>query len=250
MPLLNSANASRRTLFLLVRILAYTSIVLTLSACQTPPVSGSLAPVATAAPVNATNPAAGGKRFVIDSQASEIRLLVYRDGPMARFGHNHVLQGSVRGEIRVADASAASTFQLEIPLEALQVDPPAARAEEGADFSASVSDPARQGTRENLLGPDVLAAAAHPLIRIESLSLQGPRWSPLVNARITVRGVSSPVQLSAAVLEQRDSLTVIATFPLRQSELGMKPFSVMGGAISVLDRIDVRVRLVARLATD
>ena len=37
---------------------------------------------------------------------------------------------------------------------------------------------------------------------------------------------------------------------LRQSDLGMTPFSVLGGAIRVQDRIDVRVRLLARPAAD
>jgi hypothetical protein len=156
----------------------------------------------------------------------------------------------VHGEIRVAELAADSVFRIDIPVDALQVDPPAARAEECPEFAASVSDPARQGTRENLLGPDVLAAALYPLIRIESLSLSGPRWNPVVKANVTLRGVQTPIEFSAAVLEQRDSLMVIASFPLSQSSLGLKPFSVLGGAISVQDRIDVRMRLVARMAAD
>jgi hypothetical protein len=194
--------------------------------------------------------APGGKRFVVDAQASEIRLLVYRDGPMARFGHNHVLQAPVRGEIRLADTAAASGFVIEIPAQTLQVDAPLARTEEGAEFAAPVSDQARLGTRDNLLGPEVLDAAHHPMIRIESSALLGPRWNPGVSARITLRGNSSPIHFSAAVLEQPGALTVIANFQVRQSDLGMTPFSVLGGAIRVQDRIDIRVRLLARPAAD
>jgi len=82
----------------------------------------------------------------------------------------------VHGEIRAGDAAAASGFRLEIPVDSFMVDPPAARAEEGDEFSAQVSDPARRDTRENMLGGDVLDAEKHPLVRIESIALAGPQW--------------------------------------------------------------------------
>ena len=191
-----------------------------------------------------------GKRYIVDTQASEIRLLVYRDGPMARFGHNHVMIGQVRGEISVSDSAAASGFRLEIPVESFAVDAPLPRAEEGEAFSATVSDQARKGTRDNMLGPEVLDAAHYPLILIESDSLVGPRWNPGVTAHITLRGTSSELKFPAAVIEQPGSLTVIAAFHVLQSDLGIKPFSVLGGAIRVRDAIDIRVRLVARPAAN
>jgi polyisoprenoid-binding protein YceI len=177
-------------------------------------------------------------------------LLVYRDGPMARVGHNHVMIGQVRGEINVSDTATASGFKIEIPVESLVVDDPAARGEEGEEFAAAVSDPARKDTRNNMLGADVLDAARYPTIRIESGTLLGPRWSPDVTARITVHGATSDLRFPAAVFEQPDSLTVIAAFRVLQSDLGMKPFSILGGAIRVRDAIDIRLRLVARPATD
>ena len=217
---------------------------LVLTACQTtPPDETSSA----AAPAGAAT-AQVGKRYIVDSQASELRLLVYRDGPMARFGHNHVMTGQVRGELSVSDSAAASGFQIEIPVASLEVDVPAARAEEGAEFAAPVSEQARKGTRDNMLGADVLDADHFALIRIESDALLGPRWNPGVTAHITVRGNTSEVKFPAAVFEQPGVLTVIASFQVRQSDLGLKPFSVLGGAIRVGDSMDIRVRLVARPA--
>lgn len=218
-----------------------------LSACQTLPPAG-IAP----APTTTTSVAAfpDGKRYIVDPQASEIRLLVYRDGPMARVGHNHVMAGSVRGELRVSDTAAASSFRIEIPVESLEVDAPALRAEEGDEFSATVSDPARKGTRDNMLGVDMLDAAHYPLIRIESVALLGPRWNPDVTARITVRGKTSELKFPAAVFDGHGLITVIAAFRVLQSDLGMKPFSILGGAVTVRDAIDIRVHLVARPAAD
>jgi polyisoprenoid-binding protein YceI len=223
-----------------------------LSACQALPSAGTAAapvPASEAVPANAAA-SLGGKRYIVDPQASEIRLIVYRDGPMARVGHNHVMVGKVQGELRVSDTAAASGFSIEIPVESLQADAPALRAEEGEEFAATVSDQARKGTRDNMLGEDVLDAAHYPLIRIESDTLLGPRWNPDVNARITVRGKTSALKFPAAVFEQPGSLTVIAAFHVLQSELGMKPYSILGGAVTVRDAIDVRVRLVARPAAE
>src|SRR5579859_4881510 len=99
--------------------------------------------------------AAAAPRFVVDPAASEIRLLVYRAGPLARFGHDHVVTGPVSGEVRAGDSAAGSGFRLEIPVASLAVDPAPARSEEGKEFAAAVSAQARQGTRANMLGKDV-----------------------------------------------------------------------------------------------
>lgn len=216
-----------------------------LTACQAlPPAPANEA--ATASVTASQN----GKRYSIDTQASEIRLLVYRDGPMARVGHNHVMTGSVRGELNVSDTAAASGFRIEIPVESLEVDAPVPRGEEGAEFAVSVSEPARKGTRDNLLGAEVLDAARYPLIVIESAALLGPRWNPEVAARITVRGKTSELKFPVAVFEQPGLLTVIAAFRVLQSDLGIKPFSILGGAVTVRDAIYIRVRLVARPAAE
>ena len=215
-----------------------------LAACQTHPPASAALP-------ESGNPAAilNGKRYIVDPQASEIRLLVYRDGPMARVGHNHVMAGQVHGELGVSDTAAASGFIIEIPAESFEVDAPALRAEEGEEFAAAVSDQARKGTRDNMLGPDVLDAAHYPLIRIESLALRGPRWNPDVTARISVRGKASELKFPAAVFEQNDTLTVIAAFRVLQTDLGITPYSILGGAVTVRNAIDIRMRVVARIGS-
>ncbi len=219
--------------------------LLLLAACQTtaPPAGEHTA--RQAAPATAALPAQG-TRFLVDPAASEVRLLVYRAGPLARFGHNHVVTGRPRGEVVAGASAAASGFRLELAAALLSVDDPAARAEEGGEFSARVSDEARRGTRENMLGKDVLDAAAYPQIEIDSISLSGPRWNPDVTARVTLRGATRELSFPAAVVQEGARLTVIASFSLRQSDFGITPYSALGGGLRVADRIDVRVRLLAR----
>jgi len=187
-------------------------------------------------------------RFVVDPDASEVRLLVYRAGPLARFGHNHVISGHALGEIRAAADAAGSGFRLDIPAASLVVDEPAARAEEGSEFSAQVSAEARRGTREHMLGKEVLDADAYPSIGIESIALSGPRWNPTVLARVTLRGATRVLRFPAAVAQGGGLLTVIADFHLRQSDFGIAPYAALGGGLQVRDRIDVRVHLTARRA--
>jgi len=196
-------------------------------------------------PAPVTVPSAA-PRYAVDPQASEIRLLIYRDGPLARFGHNHVIVGRVQGEIRAGATAAGSGFRLEIPAESLIVDPPAARAEEGEAFAAQVSDAARRGTRENMLGADVLDVVHYPLIRIESVALSGPAWGPAVTARVALRGTARDLRFPAAVVRQGDGLVVIASFPIRQSDFGIQPFSALNGGLRVRDALDARLRVVAR----
>ncbi len=185
---------------------------------------------------------------MVDPQASEIRVLVYRSGPLGRFGHDHVIVGRVQGEVRAGESAAASGFRLEIPVASFEVDPPAARAEEGPDFAEPVSAQARAGTRENMLGSAVLDAARYPLIRIESIALAGPRWGPTVTARVTLRGVTRELRFPAAVFQSGNALTVMAAFRLTQSDFGIVPYSILGGGLRVRDVLEVRIRIVAHRA--
>ncbi len=221
--------------------------LLVLAACQSLPPARETAVLPAPAAIGATRPAQA-PRFLVDPEASEIRVLVYRAGPLARFGHNHVITGRVRGEIRVGAGAAASGFRLEVPVRSFVVDPPAARAEEGVRFAAAVSEPARQATRGNMLGKDVLDAASHPVIAIESLALAGPRWNPTVLARVTLHGATRDLRFPAAVVQQDGLLTVVANLQVLQSDFGITPFSALGGGLRVRDGIDIRIRLVARRA--
>jgi hypothetical protein len=42
---------------------------------------------------------------------------------------------------------------------------------------------------------------------------------------------------------------VIAAFRVLQTDLGITPYSILGGAVTVRDAIDIRVRLVARIGS-
>ncbi|HEX7047971.1 MAG TPA: YceI family protein [Gammaproteobacteria bacterium] len=216
---------------------------LLLAGCQAAPEESRTANNAQLEPAP---PLPGTPVHVVDPTASYVRVLVWRDGALSAFGHNHVLIAPVSGKVHVGETAARSGFDLAINVKGFVVDPAKARAEEGEAFASDVSDEARLGTRENLLGEDVLNADCYPRIGMRSVSLNGPRRNPEIVARLTLHGVTRDIEFPAEVFVQEDRVTVLANFTILQSDFGIEPFSVFGGGLSVRDAVDVRVKLVAR----
>src|SRR5580698_1645193 len=110
--------------------------------------------------------------YKIDSARSELRILVYRAGPLARLGHNHVMVNrSLRGAVSLADAPDASVFRLIVPVAGFVVDDAQARREEGPDFDSEVPEEAKAGTLQNMRSAAVLDADEFPLITVASVAL-------------------------------------------------------------------------------
>ncbi len=187
---------------------------------------------------------AQARQFVVDRESSDVRIVVFPAGALARLGHAHVIGGSViTGVVALAEPWEQSALRLRIDVDALEVDRPEWRDDEGFDRAPSAS--AIAGTRENLLSPAVLDAATHPLIDISSLSMRGPRWQPDIDVRIRLVGVERELTVPVALMIQDDQLIATGQITVLQSEFGLEPFTVAGGQLSVADRIQVRFRVVA-----
>ncbi len=199
-----------------------------------------------AAPRRPYEPAPGTRQYQVIPEESTARIYLYATGPLASLGHNHVVvTRDMGGEVYLAHSLAESGFFLEIPLAGLDVDPPEVRAEEGEAFSSELSQSDISATRENMLGDRVLNARAHPLISIESVALSGPEWLPEVSYLIRIRGVERHMRMPVAIEQNPDKLVASGYFSLRQSDFGIEPFSVLGGALSVEDQLDIKFRIVA-----
>ena len=117
-------------------------------------------------------PAAG--EYPIDTGSSELRLLVYRAGPLRDLGHNHVMVNrAVTGRVRIGAEVSASSFSLRMRADAFVIDDAQSRQEEGGDFPGDIAQEARAGTRRNMLGGAVLDAAEYPVITVQSTALTG-----------------------------------------------------------------------------
>jgi hypothetical protein len=193
-----------------------------LSACRTPPAVEQRG----SAPVAAT--VSGSVLYSVDDAASQVLLQVYREGPMASLGHNHIIAvRELHGSVQLHDDMSRSSFEMQFPVTALAVDEPELRTQSGPDFSSIVSDSAREGTRSNMLGEKLLQAASNPGITLKSehVTTAGTGWM---------------------VLEEGDQLTASGEFAVLQTSLGLTPYSALFGALRVADEIKVRFRIVAQ----
>ena len=188
-------------------------------------------------------------RYQIVPDLSDLRFLVFRAGPLAKLGHNHVIQArNIRGEIRLADDPRRSTFTLELPVKDFLVDAEQARADEGEAFSPQPDGEAIAGTTANMLGDKVLDAAKYPTVEIKSIAAKGPSWGMDVTLGVTLRGAAREMTVPTALERNGDTLVATAFFAFDQTDFGIAPMSVLGGGLQVDNTIKVRMRIVARKA--
>lgn len=226
---------------------------LLLPGCQsgTPP-SGA-APPTGASPTAATAglPAlAGDVPYDVDGAASEVLLFLGRDGPMAALGHSHVIAvRGLQGRVLWQDDVARSRFALEFAASGLSVDEPALRQQAGGEFAGELDQAARDGTRANMLGAQVLQAAEFPVIRLRSSRVERLDAGTLrVQTAMTIRGRESTIPVP--VRWQRNGAELVASgeFAVLQTALGLTPHSAALGALRVADEMKIRFRIVARRA--
>jgi polyisoprenoid-binding protein YceI len=190
------------------------------------------------------------RNYRIDENQSELRVLVYRAGPLARFGHNHVMVNrAIRGSVN-QDPAGASMFSLTVPVAGFVVDDAQARRDEGPDFAGDIPDDAKSGTLRNMLSTAVLDAAEFPSIAVESVAVSGSEdASGMLMATVAIRvaGHESNIDVPFTLESDSRQLSANGSLELRQSALGLIPYSLMLGALQVQDALTVKFKIVASL---
>ncbi len=216
--------------------------------CQTSPsVPRNGTPVAAPAVPETPDVPVGAREYHVVGEESLLQILVYRGGAMAKLGHNHVIASHhLAGSVYVTDDPLATRFDVSFPVNELTVDEPAMRERAGADFPPNVPQSARVGTRTNLLSDSLLDGANHPQIRLRALDVRPAGEGYDVGLEVTFKGQAYPLRVPVALQRVEGSLTATGEFPLRQTELGLKPFSVAMGTLVVVDEMRIQFSLVAR----
>lgn len=240
--LLNATKRTHRWINFAIIVL----IIGSLSACQ-PSAIPVVPPPTAAASSDAIQLPKHPLTTNLDPALSTISLYVYRGGRLAHLGHNHVITVSnPRGTLKLHPNLQKCGLHLTIPVTELQVDNPQARVRAGAAFSGEVSAKDIKSTRRNMLSPKVLDAENHPFIEISTLGLSGS--PPLVQAELelTIRGVTRIITTQVQLGMDKDQLQASGVIELSQKSFGIEPIRILGGAITVMDRIDVHFRLIAK----
>lgn len=202
---------------------------------------------ATTVPARPVHDYTGARVFQVVPAESLVRILVYRGGTLASSGHNHVIAShELAGKVYVHQQVPRSGFELTMPVASLEVDPDGLRKEEGADFESVPSESAKAGTRKNMLSPALLDGERFPDVWLVATTVEGSRESPLVTARIGVRDRQHEIKIPVAIRYEGPRLVATGEFTVKQTDLGLTPFSALMGALQVKDELKVKFTVVAR----
>jgi polyisoprenoid-binding protein YceI len=216
-------------------------LVLIVAACAAPrprPVTPWLA----GRPGLQSLPAPG--EYPIDSSGSEFRLLVYRAGALSNLGHNHVMVNhAVTGRVQIGASVSASSLSLKVAVNDFVVDDAQSRSEEGADFPADIPEDAKAGTRRNMLSEAVLNAAEFPDITVRSVSLTGTLEAPEAVLEISVAGHTATISMPFSLQGDAHHVIAAGSTELRQTALGLTPYSLLHGALQVQDAMQLKFKV-------
>lgn len=193
-------------------------------------------------PLQAYGAAAGeAPVYRIDPEISRADVLVRREGTLARLGHDHVITfATVRGYVRMAGDDLAARADLEVDVSAPIVDAADARAVYGLDTQPSPG--AIAGTSRNL-ARHVLDSARWPVVRIQIDDVERSDPWARVMVTLTVRGRTIQFPSDVLLEENEDLMRASGLFTVRQTDLAIEPFTALGGALRVADRVVVHFRI-------
>lgn len=233
-----------------LRLLLPTALILGLAGCPAPatrpePSTPGAAPEATPVPA----PQASGKLYRVVSEESEIRILVYRSGTLAKLGHNHVITShNLIGSVTLPDDLTQTHFEIMMPVAPLAVDEPGERAAEGAEFTTAVSDVARDGTHTNLMRPEVLDGDHFAAVTVRSTGIARAGEDYEVSFQVDLKGAGHMLKAPVHLALEAQALTATGEFALKQTDLGMTPFTAALGALAVKDELHVKFKIRAELS--
>ena len=170
--------------------------------------------------------------------------MVYRAGPLASFGHNHVIVShAVVGLLQIGNTISESSFSLSVPVESFVVDDAQSRLEEGSDFPGDIPEDAKSGTRRNMLSPAMLDAAEFPEISVESLALAGTPGAVTADLTLNIAGRESTIFAPFTLQGDAHQLTATGSMQLQQTAIGLTPYSLLHGALQVQDAMLLKFKI-------
>jgi hypothetical protein len=179
--------------------------------------------------------------YRIDPDASEAVVFVSRTGPLARFGHDHVVAShDIIGLAQLTNKRgdlAGTRADLWLPLATLAVDEPQLRAAAGLDSEPSAEDIA--STHTNMLKSLEADRYPHLILAVTAITTES------LDVNLTLHGRSHRYTVPVMIDIENNTLRVTGTFTVQQSDHGITPFSALGGALSVSNALEIQFSLLA-----
>ena len=159
---------------------------------------------------------------LIDTQRSTVTVYVFKSGLFSAFADDHIIEAPLaEGSI---DESATPRVQIVIDARRMHV----------LDPGLSAKD--RQEVQARMLGSEVLDVNRFQWISFHSLAIErrdAGGW--LVRGELDLHGQIHAVQVNVSPEKSRYKGSVA----LRQSDFGIVPISIAGGAVRVKDEIEI-----------
>jgi len=179
--------------------------------------------------------ARGESIYRIDPARSLVVIEVRRAGSLARLGHDHVVAShDVQGFV----APEKGRSDLYVALDRLVVDEPALRTEAGFLTEPSEADIA--GTHRNML-TRVLEVERYPFVLVTVTDVLPGADDAVVTVAISVHGIARTMRIPVRIETGNDEIVVSGRVVLEQTDFGIVPLSILGGAIQVQDEINLRL---------
>jgi hypothetical protein len=176
----------------------------------------------------------------VDPAESLVVIEVRRSGSLARLGHDHVVASHEVGGYIAPDEGRADLF---VALERLAVDEAALRAEAGFDTQPTESD--IEGTRAHML-EKVLETDKFPFALIRVSGAGTGQGEVTLSVAITLHGITRTLQAPARIDADSRGMSVAGRLSFEQTDFGITPYSLLGGAIAVKNAVELRFRIRAR----
>ena len=186
------------------------------------------------------NPQTGSPaNYAVNSEKSKLQISVFKEGLFKAFGHDHLISASkVSGSVRFdAQTLADSSVDLAVKANSLTVVDP-----DGSDTD-------RREVQSTMAGKDVLDTEKNSEIHFISTGVKGEKtddgWEVTLEGRLTLHGVEKPIGLPLRLTKRAGELSADGDVALLQTDFGITPIKVGGGAVKVKDKIRIHFDVVA-----
>ena len=173
----------------------------------------------------------------LDLAASKITIHVQKQGLFAAFAHNHIISAPLAsGHLDAEKRTINITF----------------RAQDMKVLDPDASDSERSTIESTMKSAQVLDPARFPEITFASTSVESPAAEAagtpsatahyLVRGNLTLHGVTRPVDISVTL----SAAHYTGKVELKQTDFGITPVKIAGGAVRVKDVIEIDFEIVTK----
>jgi polyisoprenoid-binding protein YceI len=177
--------------------------------------------------------------YVVDARASRFTVQAFATGMLSAMGHNpRIGIRTFTGEVDFdVEAAQASGFRLSMKANSLGV-------------LDDISDKDRREI-ERMMNEQVLESSKYPDIVYEAPTvsvkqIEGNLYSAMLIGTLSFHAVTRNQSIPARIAAFDEMIRASGEFTLNQSEYGIKPISVAGGAMKVKDELKFSFEMVLR----